>query len=53
MARPKPELVLSDDERDKLTTWAGPPKSSPRLALQCAALQKRIVHCTCLTVTAA
>ena len=34
MARPKPELILSDDERDKLTTWAGRPKSSQRLALR-------------------
>ena len=34
MARPKPELILSDDERDKLTTWASRPKSSQRLALR-------------------
>jgi hypothetical protein len=34
MARPKPELILSADERDKLTTWANRPKSSPRLALR-------------------
>ena len=34
MARPKPELVLSDDERQKLTTWASRPKSSQRLALR-------------------
>jgi transposase len=34
MARPKPELVLSDDERQKLTMWAGRPKSSQRLALR-------------------
>ena len=32
MARPKPALVLSDDERQKLTTWAGP--STQRLALR-------------------
>jgi transposase len=32
MARPKPELILSDDERQKLTTWANRPKSSQRLA---------------------
>lgn len=34
MARPKPELVLSDDERQKLSTWANRPKSSQRLALR-------------------
>jgi transposase len=34
MARPKPELVLSDDERQKLTTWASRPKSTQRLALR-------------------
>ena len=34
MARPKPELVLSADERQKLTTWANRPKSSQRLALR-------------------
>ena len=34
MARPKPELVLSDDERQKLTTWANRPKSTQRLALR-------------------
>ena len=34
MARPKPELTLSDDERRKLTTWANRPKSSQRLALR-------------------
>ena len=34
MARPKPELALSDDERRKLTTWAGRPKSTQRLALR-------------------
>ena len=34
MARPKPELVLSGDERQKLTTWAARPKSSQRLALR-------------------
>ena len=34
MARPKPELVLSDDERQKLSMWAGRPKSSQRLALR-------------------
>lgn len=34
MARPKPELVLSDDERQKLTIWASRPKSSQRLALR-------------------
>jgi transposase len=32
MARPKPALVLSDDERQKLTTWASRPKSTQRLA---------------------
>ena len=34
MARPKPGLALSDDERRKLTTWAGRPKSTQRLALR-------------------
>jgi transposase len=34
MARPKPELVLSADERQKLTAWAGRPTSSQRLALR-------------------
>jgi transposase len=34
MARPKPELVLTDGERQKLTTWAGRPKSTQRLALR-------------------
>ena len=34
MARPKPELVLSDDERQKLTLWASRPKSTQRLALR-------------------
>jgi transposase len=34
MARPKAELVLTADERQKLTTWANRPKSSQRLALR-------------------
>jgi transposase len=34
MARPKPELILSDDERVKLSTWASRPKSTQRLALR-------------------
>ncbi len=34
MARPKPALILSDDERQKLTTWASRPKSTQRLALR-------------------
>lgn len=34
MARPKPELVLSDAERQKLTLWASRPKSTQRLALR-------------------
>jgi transposase len=34
MARPKPELVLSDDERQTLTRWASRPKSTQRLALR-------------------
>jgi transposase len=34
MARPKPELVLSDDERHKLILWASRPKSTQRLALR-------------------
>jgi hypothetical protein len=34
MARPKPELVLTADERQKLATWARRPKSSQRLALR-------------------
>ena len=32
MARPKPELVLSDEERRTLTAWASRPKSTQRLA---------------------
>jgi transposase len=34
MARPKAELILTDDERLKLNTWASRPKSSQRLALR-------------------
>jgi transposase len=34
MARPKPELALTDDERQKLSTWASRPKSTQRLALR-------------------
>ena len=34
MARPKPELVRSDDEHQALTRWAARPKSTPRLALR-------------------
>jgi transposase len=34
MARPKPELVLSDDERQTLAAWAARPKSTQRLALR-------------------
>jgi transposase len=34
VARPKPELVLSDDERQTLTRWATRPKSTQRLALR-------------------
>ena len=34
MARPKSELTRTDDERQKLTTWANRPKSSQRLALR-------------------
>jgi transposase len=34
MARPKPELVLSDDERQTLAAWANRPKSTQRLALR-------------------
>jgi transposase len=34
MARPKPDLVLSDDERRTLTAWANRPKSTQRLALR-------------------
>ena len=34
MARPKPELVLSDDEWRTLTRWANRPKSTQRLALR-------------------
>lgn len=34
MSRPKPALVLSDDEREKLTVWANRPKSTQRLALR-------------------
>lgn len=32
MPRPMPELVLTDDERQTLRTWAGRPKSTQRLA---------------------
>src|SRR3954468_11505593 len=32
MARPLAELVLTDDERQTLTTWASRPKSTLRLA---------------------
>ena len=32
MPRPKPELALTDDERQTLTTWASRPKSSQRTA---------------------
>jgi transposase len=34
MARPKPELILSADERSKLALWASRPKSTQRLALR-------------------
>lgn len=34
MARPKPALVLSEDERQVLTKWANRPKSTQRLALR-------------------
>jgi transposase len=34
MARPKPALILTDDERETLTTWASRPKSTQRLALR-------------------
>ena len=34
MARPKPPLILSDDERQTLTKWAARPKSTQRLALR-------------------
>jgi transposase len=34
MARPKSELILSDGEHAKLTTWASRPKSTQRLALR-------------------
>jgi transposase len=34
MARPKPALILSADERAKLTPWANRPKSTQRLALR-------------------
>ena len=33
MARPKSALILSDDERQKLVTWANRPKSTQRLAV--------------------
>src|SRR5690606_35421286 len=32
MPRPKAELILTDDERQTLTTWAGRPKSTQRTA---------------------
>lgn len=34
MARPKPALVVTDDEGQKLTLWASRPKSTQRLALR-------------------
>jgi hypothetical protein len=34
VARPKPELVLSEDERQTLTRWANRPKSTQRLAVR-------------------
>src|SRR5262249_22645659 len=34
MARPKPALVLSDEERQTLTHWASRPKSTQRMALR-------------------
>ena len=34
MARPKPELVLTDDEKQTLARWANRPKSTQRLALR-------------------
>ena len=34
MARPKPELILSEDERQTLAAWAARPKSTQRLALR-------------------
>jgi transposase len=34
MARPKPALVMSEDERQTLTRWAHRPKSTQRLALR-------------------
>jgi transposase len=34
MARPKSELLLSDDERQTLARWASRPKSTQRLALR-------------------
>ena len=34
MARPMAELTLTDDERQALTTWAGRPKSTQRLAIR-------------------
>jgi len=34
MARPKPQLTLTDDERQTLATWASRPKSTQRLALR-------------------
>lgn len=59
MARPKPELVLSDDERQTLTTWANRPKSTQRLALRarillaCAAEPSNTTVATRLGVCAA
>src|SRR3954454_6658317 len=32
--RPKAPLILSDDERQKLDTWASRPKSTQRLAIR-------------------
>ena len=52
MARPKPELALSDEERRKLTTWAGRPKSTQRLALR-ARIVLACADGPCNTVVAA
>lgn len=51
MARPKPELLLSDDERLTLTRWANRPKSTQRLALR-ARIILACVDQPCNTVVA-
>ena len=59
MPRPKPALILTDDERAKLTTWANRPKSTLRLAtrarivLACAEEPNNLLVAASLGVCAA